>query len=68
MMPKGADPDSFVREHGAEAFWGVLRKSKGLFEYKLEVLRRRNASDALEVKARIAGEMLQTISRIGNAV
>jgi DNA primase len=35
-LPSGADPDSFVREHGAQAFRGLLESAKPAIEYRLE--------------------------------
>lgn len=35
-LPPGADPDSFVREHGAEAFRGLLEAAKPAIEVRLE--------------------------------
>jgi DNA primase len=35
-LPAGADPDSFVREHGADAFRGLLEAAKPAIEVRLE--------------------------------
>ena len=36
MLPAGADPDSYVREQGAEAFGGLLARAKPAIEFRLE--------------------------------
>ena len=38
LLPDGQDPDSFVREHGAEALRGMLPNAKQLSEFMLEEL------------------------------
>ena len=35
-LPGGADPDSFVREHGSEAFSALLQAAKPAIEFRLE--------------------------------
>lgn len=35
MLPAGADPDSYVREHGAQAFSGLLESAKPAIEFRL---------------------------------
>jgi DNA primase len=36
-LPAGTDPDSFVREHGSEAFRSLLGNSKPAIEFRLEL-------------------------------
>ncbi|MBU4375865.1 MAG: DNA primase [Candidatus Omnitrophica bacterium] len=67
-MPKGCDPDSFTRKEGAAAFEEILANPTGLFEYKLNRLLLRHKPDTIEVKVKVAGEMLVTISKVNNAV
>jgi len=68
ILPKGSDPDSFVRREGKAGFTRILKESKDLFDYKLGVLTSRFKIDDPRGKARIAGGMLPTIARIKNAV
>ncbi len=67
-MPKGYDPDSFVRKSGAAAFEKIVANPTGLFEYKLNHLLSHHKADTIESKVKIAGEMLVTISKVNNAV
>ena len=67
-MPKGYDPDSFVRKAGAAAFEKILANPTGLFEYKLNHLLSHHKADTIESKVKIAGEMLITIRKVNNAV
>jgi DNA primase catalytic core len=36
LLPLGADPDSFVREHGSESFRKLLARSKPAIEFRLD--------------------------------
>lgn len=62
------DPDSFVCEYGIEAFREKICQAETLFNYKLGILMDRYDVKAIEGKARISGEMLQTIDKFSNAV
>lgn len=62
------DPDSFICEYGVEAFRGKIGEAQTLFEYKLDILMNRYEVKAIEGKARISGEMLQTVDKFDNAV
>ena len=68
QLPKGFDPDSFVRKHGIEAFQELSKKPVSLFEYKLNSLTSLHGTDSVESKTKIAGEMLKTISKVSNAI
>lgn len=52
-LPEGHDPDSFVREHGTDALHELVRKAKGLFDYKVE--------QVLQKPAEQRGEDIQTL-------
>lgn len=67
-LPQGFDPDLFVRKHGIGAFRDKLEQARTLFDYKLQILKSRHSAKEAEGKARIASEMLSTISRFTNAV
>ena len=67
-LPKGLDPDGYIRKFGTDDFIKLTKSSKNLFEYKLYKLSSRFDSKSAHGKAAIAGEMLPTLSRIENAV
>lgn len=67
-LPKGYDPDGYIRKFGTDDFIKLTRSSKNLFDYKLAKLSSRFDIRTGHGKAAIAGEMLPTISRIENAV
>jgi len=67
-LPKGYDPDSFTRKKGAAATAEAIKAGLNLFDYKLETLASQFNPDTPEGKARIASEMLPTISRMSGAI
>jgi DNA primase len=67
-LPKGDDPDSFVRKYGIADFKAKVEKAQNLFDYKLGVLKGRFNPKEIESKARISSLMLETINKFKNAV
>ena len=67
-LPKGSDPDSFVRKEKKEGFLKLLKDSRDIFDYKIDILKNKFKSDTPGGKAKIANEMLPTISRLANEV
>ncbi|MFH1656100.1 MAG: DNA primase [Candidatus Omnitrophota bacterium] len=67
-LPKGLDPDSFVGEKGIDKLKEKIDKAINLFDYKLNLLKIRFDIDKSEGKAKIAQEMLITISKVKNEV
>lgn len=67
-LPKGHDPDTFVRKEGKDAFLGIIKSSKDLFDYKMRLLMSRYNKDGVRGRAAIATLMLPTIARIPSEV
>lgn len=67
-LPKGFDPDSFIRRSGAEEFIHTVKSSKNLFDYKINKLSQRFNISSAHGKVAIASEMLPTIAKINNAI
>lgn len=67
-LPKGYDPDTYIRKFGADEFRKLIKSSKNLFDYKLDKLSKKYDMRSANGKASIAGEMLPTLSRISNEV
>ncbi|MFH1790489.1 MAG: DNA primase, partial [Candidatus Omnitrophota bacterium] len=67
-LPKGYDPDKFVRERGAEDFGQIVKSSKDLFAYKMALLSRKFNKEGVRGRAAIATLMLPTIARIPNEI
>jgi DNA primase len=64
----GSDPDSFIREHGMEAFRERIARATDLFDYKLKRLLTQQDGFSVNGAAKISQQMLETISRYTSAV
>ncbi|MDD5546699.1 MAG: DNA primase [Candidatus Omnitrophica bacterium] len=67
-LPKGCDPDSFVRSKGAGEFDSLIAGAADLFDYKLGVLSARYDAKRSSDKAKMCAEMLPTIAKVADAV
>lgn len=67
-LPKGLDPDDFIRQRGEKEFEVLIKQALDLFDYKLGILTSKYNVQDLPQKAKIAAEMLPTIAKIPNAV
>lgn len=60
-LPQGEDPDTFVREHGAEGLEAEINKSIDVFERKIQILDRAGWFGELQKKRRALDRLLPTI-------
>jgi DNA primase len=68
-LPDGADPDSFVRQFGAEAFTAYLEKERQDFPAFLAAAARRSGLlDTPEGKAEAASRMADAVARVGSDI
>ena len=67
-LPKGFDPDTFVRKNGIKSLEEKILQAKNLFDYKLHILKSRFGCEEIEDKVKIARSMLETINKIKNEV
>ena len=68
-LPDGADPDSFVRQFGADAFRAYLRDER--LDFVAFLVAQARAAGALatpEGKSGVVGEVLRTIKRLGDPI
>ncbi len=67
-LPKGFDPDDFIRSKGREAMLELLTKSQDVFDFKLQVLLARyNKADSMGL-LKITSEFLDTFAKIKSPV
>lgn len=67
-LPKGFDPDDFIRVKGKEAMSELLGQSQDVFDFKLQVLLKKyNKSDSLGL-LKITSEFLETFAKIKSPV
>lgn len=67
-LPKGFDPDLFVREFGINALRDKITNAQNIFDYKLGVLKSRHNLKEIEEVARISTLMLETIAKFKNSI
>ncbi len=68
VLPAGSDPDSLIREKGAEEFLKIIRSAAPLVEYQLSRLKERNRVDQAEGRLRYMSEALALLRQINNLV
>jgi len=67
-LPKGLDPDSFVRKYGGAAFRDKIINAQNILDYKLGILKSRYNLKEIEGVAKVSALMLETIAKFKNAV
>ncbi len=64
FLPEGHDPDSFVNEHGADAFVKLLAKGSALSEFLIEELASQVDMQTVDGRARLAELARPLVNRI----
>ncbi|MCS1408598.1 MAG: DNA primase [Verrucomicrobia subdivision 3 bacterium] len=67
-IPEPHDPDSFIREHGSEAFRELTAKAPGVFDYLLDYLCQEHDRSSDSGKNSIVHGMGLAVNKTGNAV
>jgi DNA primase len=67
-LPKGFDPDTFLRKNGIEGLKEEIVNASNLFDYKLKVLKSRYDIKEIANKAKVSGLMFETINKFKNAI
>jgi len=67
-LPVDADPDSFLRSSGAEAFKGLLAGALPLVEYRFRRVLKKHGTSTVEGKVRVVREIVPTLAEIENEV
>jgi DNA primase len=67
FLPEGEDPDSYVREHGAEAFRALCQRAKPLSDFLFETLREQTDMASQEGKVRLLKLMEPYLERLTHA-
>ena len=50
FLKEGEDPDSYIKENGKEAFYGIAKNSKSLSDYFFETIKNRDDLSNIEVR------------------
>ncbi len=62
-LPKGDDPDSFLRKNGKDVFLKMIDDAKPIFDYKFDLLISKYKADTITSKEKIVKEILPTIKK-----
>ncbi len=68
MLPEGEDPDSLIRQRGAEAFKAELSKQTGLLDFAIQCLVGRSAKATIQEKLKVVESVLPLLALISNPV
>jgi DNA primase len=68
LLPDGADPDSFIRAHGAEAFRGLLEKAGDLMDFFLRRTVQEHRLDTIEGKVTAVRETVPLLAKVRDRV
>ena len=68
QMPSPHDPDSFIRENGAEAFRQLVAKGPGYFDYLLDFLRGQHDAKTDRGRTTILNGIAEAVNRTQDAV
>ncbi len=67
-LPKGQDPDEFVRSHSQEQVQEMLRTATPLIDYKLLVLQKDNLLQTVNQRASATRELLSSIAKVSDQI
>lgn len=68
VVPPPHDPDSLIREQGAEAFRQVITRAEGFFDFLLQRLCRLHAPETDKGRLAILAGMAEAVQKTANAV
>jgi len=68
LIPKGKDPDEFIKTNGAEAFRKLVDNALTLVEYKIKMLKKQIDTTTIEGKISFLNKAADIIAKIDNSV
>ena len=68
LLPTGEDPDSFMRQHGADAFTKLTDKAINLIEFQIQAAIQRQNVHQIGVKTQVVKEVVETLLNLKNRV
>ena len=68
LLPTGEDPDSFTRQHGADAFIALTDKAINLIEFQIQAAIQRQDIHRVDVKTQVVKEVIETLLNLKNRV
>lgn len=68
LIPKGKDPDEFIKANGADAFRKLVDNALSLVEYKIKVLKSQIDTTSIEGKISFLNKAADILSKLDNSV
>ncbi|RKU29914.1 DNA primase [Candidatus Poribacteria bacterium] len=68
LLPAGEDPDSFTRQHGADAFTQLTDKAINLIEFQIQAVIQNRDIHRVDVKMQVVKEVTETLLNLKNRV
>jgi len=68
LIPKGKDPDEFIKSNGADAFRKLVDNALTLVEYKIKMLKKQIDTATIEGKINFLNRAADIIAKIDNSV
>ena len=68
LLPDGADPDSFIRERGADAFRALVEKAEDLMDFFLRRIVQEHRIDTIEGKVAAVRETVPLLAKVRDRV
>jgi len=66
VLPQNHDPDSYVREIGADDFQKTIQGGQDYVDFRMSIWARENKLDSVNARTQAARELLQIIARMGD--
>lgn len=67
-LPIGHDPDSYVRERGADYFKQTISRAKSIVQYKIDALSKKLDISSTQGKTQLINSLLESIVRIKDTI
>jgi len=68
LLPRGSDPDNFIRAHGADAFNKLADTAVDFVDFQIRMVCRKKNYRSIEAKVQAAQELCSILSNIKNLV
>jgi DNA primase len=68
LLPEGSDPDSFIREHGVNAFSKLIATANDFVDFQIRMVSRQKNFRSIEAKVQAAKELCSILSNVKNFV
>ncbi|UCE66317.1 MAG: DNA primase [Candidatus Zixiibacteriota bacterium] len=65
-LPKGTDPDGYIRKHGAENLSKVISEADDIFDFVIKGLKGKISDQTVAVQKKIIGKIVELIEPIGD--